>query len=216
MEHGQEFLKLLEIPKEYGQQLEGLKQNMANVKRKVKETKSLLLQTQKDIQQIHLNCVLNKLVYRRLKEIELKLGQYETASLALKNHLYLDCAQNLPTFTGTSVLENTLTARAENLKLRFLHQAIEEVRMFLYFTPRLTLPTAHMFFERVDDREEIFNEALHEPFFKRYQLFKRARCEEYLSSIWSLEALEEKTGRVAVIHDILKGIMRIGKATEIT
>ena len=77
---------------------------MVNVKKKVKETKSLLLQTQKDIQQIHLNCVFNKLVYKRLKEIELKLNQYETASLALKNNLYLDCAQNLPVFNGNSVL----------------------------------------------------------------------------------------------------------------
>lgn len=69
-------MQLLKIPQEYGQQLEGLKQNMANVKRKVKETKALLLQTQKDIQQIHLNCVFNKLVYKRLKEVELKLSQY--------------------------------------------------------------------------------------------------------------------------------------------
>jgi hypothetical protein len=153
VDHCQDFMQLLSIPQEYGQQLEGLKQNMANVKRKVKETKALLLQTQKDIQQIHLNCVFNKLVYRRLKEVELKLNQYETASLALKNHLYLDCAQNLPSFSGNSVLEGALAARSENLKLRFLHQAIEEVRLFLYFTPRLTLPTAQMLFDRAEDRE---------------------------------------------------------------
>jgi hypothetical protein len=80
--------------------------------------------TQKDIQQIHLNCVFNKLIYRKIKEVELKLSQYETASLALKNHLYLDCAQNIPVFQGNSVLENALATRAENLKLRFLSQAI--------------------------------------------------------------------------------------------
>jgi hypothetical protein len=60
--------------------------------------------TQKDIQQIHLNCMLNKLVYKRLKEVDVKLEQYESASLALKNHLYLDCAMNLPSFTGNSTL----------------------------------------------------------------------------------------------------------------
>ena len=85
---------------------------MANVKRKVKETKALLLQTQKDIKQIHLNCVFNKLVYRRLKEVELKISQYETAALALKNHLYLDCAQTMPSFSGNSVLEGALAARS--------------------------------------------------------------------------------------------------------
>jgi len=38
--------------------------------------------------------------------------------------MYLDCAQNLPVFSGNSVLEATLAARSDNLKLRFLHQAI--------------------------------------------------------------------------------------------
>lgn len=123
---------------------------MAKVKKKVKETKSLLLATQKDIQQIHLNCMFNKMIYKSLKEIELKLAQYETAALALKNHLYLDCANNLPTFTGTSALESALAARTENLKLRFLSQAIEEVRLFLYFTPRVTAPTQHSFIDKLD------------------------------------------------------------------
>ena len=85
-------------------QLERLKHGTAKVKKKVKETKGLLIATQKDIQQIHLNCMLNKLVYKRLKEVELKLQQYETAALALKNHLYLDCALNLPIFAANSVL----------------------------------------------------------------------------------------------------------------
>ena len=46
------------------------------MKKKVKETKTLLLATQKDIKQIHLNCMFNKLIYKRLKEIELKEEQY--------------------------------------------------------------------------------------------------------------------------------------------
>lgn len=122
---------------------------MTKVKRKVKDTKRLLLETQKDIQQIHLNCMFNKMIYKRLKEVELKLTQYETAALALKNHLYLDCANNLPTFTGNSALENALAARTENLKLRFLSQAIEEVRLFLYFTPRVSVPTQHSFIDKL-------------------------------------------------------------------
>jgi len=32
--------------------------------------------TQKDIQQIYLNCYFNKLVHQKLKELELKLKQY--------------------------------------------------------------------------------------------------------------------------------------------
>jgi hypothetical protein len=47
-------------------------------------------------------------------------------------------------------------------------------------------------------------------------LFRRAKCEEYLSSIWGLGALEERSGRVATIEGIIKGIMRIGKVNEIT
>ena len=42
---------------------------MARVKKKVKETKGLLLATQKDIKQIHLNCMFNKIIYQKLKEI---------------------------------------------------------------------------------------------------------------------------------------------------
>lgn len=79
----------MELPNQFGVQLEKLKHGMAKVKKKVKETKGLLLATQKDIQQIHLNCMFNKMIYKSLKEIELKLAQYETAALALKNHLYL-------------------------------------------------------------------------------------------------------------------------------
>ena len=56
--------------------MERLKHGMSKVKKKVKETKGLLLATQKDIQQIHLNCMFNKLIYKSLKEIELKLDQY--------------------------------------------------------------------------------------------------------------------------------------------
>ena len=77
---------------------------MTKVKKKVKETKGLLIATQKDLQQIHLNCMLNKLIYQRLKEVDLKLSQYESAALALKNHMYLECALNLPNFSGQTVL----------------------------------------------------------------------------------------------------------------
>lgn len=145
------------MPEAFGMQLERLKHGTARVKKKVKETKGLLLATQKDIQQIHLNCMLNKLVYKRLKEVELKLQQYETAALALKNHLYFDCAISLPNFSSSSVLETALAARTENLKLRFLSQAIEEVRLFLYFTPRVTVPVQHSFLEKSEENRDVFN-----------------------------------------------------------
>ena len=67
--------------------------------------------TQKDIQQTYLNCMLNKIVHKKLKEVDIKLEQYESAALALKNHLYLDCAMNLPSFTGNSTLEHALAMR---------------------------------------------------------------------------------------------------------
>jgi hypothetical protein len=189
---------------------------MAKVKKKVKETKGLLLATQKDIKQIHLNCMLNKLIYKRLKEVEVKLEQYESAALALKNHLYFECAVNLPVFAGNTVLENALMARTENLKLRFLSQAIEEVRLFLYFTPRLTISAKHSFLDRVEGQGDAFNEEAHAAFHKRYKLFCRAKCKEYLSSIWSLSSLEERSGKVSIIDGIIKGIMRIGKSNDIT
>lgn len=77
------------------------------------------------------------------------MEQYETAALALKNHLYFECAINLPTFSGTTVLETALAARTENLKLRFLSQAIEEVRLFLYFTPRVSVQVQHSFLDKL-------------------------------------------------------------------
>lgn len=59
----------MEIPAAYAENLEKLKSNVSVVKKKVKETKALLLNTQKDIQQIHYNCMFNKTVYRELKKI---------------------------------------------------------------------------------------------------------------------------------------------------
>lgn len=98
---------------------------MSLVKKKVKETKSLLQNTQKDIQQIYLNCLFNKLIYRKLKEIEQKIHQYEAASLALKNNNFLDCAINLPVQEGSTILESTLSSRSETLRLRMISRAIE-------------------------------------------------------------------------------------------
>lgn len=71
-----------------------------------------MLNTQKDIQQIHFNCMFNKQVYKELKKIELRLQQYETAYLALKNNQYYLCALNLPFVEGLSILESTLAARS--------------------------------------------------------------------------------------------------------
>lgn len=44
------------------------------------------MNTQKDINQVYLSCVFNKTVYRRLKEVEMKLQQLEVAALALRNN----------------------------------------------------------------------------------------------------------------------------------
>ena len=68
-EHCEDFIKLLEVPAFYAENLEKLKGNVSVVKKKVKETKALLLNTQKDLQQIHYNCMFNKLIYKKLKEI---------------------------------------------------------------------------------------------------------------------------------------------------
>lgn len=84
----------------------------------------------------------------------MKLNQYETASLALKNNKYLECAENLPVFSGNSLLESSLSTRSENLRLRFLSQAIEEIRMFLYFTSKVILPTSHIMIERANQDSE--------------------------------------------------------------
>ena len=54
----------------------------------------------------------NKQVYKELKKIELRLQQYETAYLALKNNQYYLCALNLPFVEGLSILESTLAARS--------------------------------------------------------------------------------------------------------
>ena len=56
------------------------------------------MNTQKDINQTYLNCLFNKTIYKKLKEIELKLHQYEAASLALKNNEFLNCSMSLPCF----------------------------------------------------------------------------------------------------------------------
>jgi hypothetical protein len=85
---------------------------MSVVKKKTRETKSLLINTQKDIDQTYLNCIYNKLVYKKLKEVELKLYQYESASLALKNNEFLNCSLNLPSFKGYSILESALVTKA--------------------------------------------------------------------------------------------------------
>ena len=58
---------MLDVPEKQAEQLERLKSNMSLVKKKVKETKSLLMLTQRDIDQIYLNCIFNKLIYRKLK-----------------------------------------------------------------------------------------------------------------------------------------------------
>lgn len=67
-----------------------------------------------------------------------------------------------------------------------------------------------------DLKENIFNEATHEHFYKRYLLFKKAKAQEYISSIWALDGLEARNGKVGIIDGIIKGIIRIGKVNEIT
>lgn len=161
---------------------------MSVVKKKTRETKSLLINTQKDIDQTYLNCIYNKLVYKKLKEVELKLYQYESASLALKNNEFLNCSLNLPSFKGYSILESALVTKAENLKLQLLSRGIEEVSLFVYLTPKIVLPTSQSLIERISSEETIFgNLRKHEGFHKRYNLFKRAHCIEYLPTLWNLK-----------------------------
>ena len=70
------------------------------------------MNTQKDIDQTYLNCIFNKAIYKKLKDIELKLYQYESASLALKNNEFMNCSMNMPSFEGHSILESALASKA--------------------------------------------------------------------------------------------------------
>lgn len=70
------------------------------------------MNTQKDINQVYLSCVFNKTVYRKLKEVEMKLHQLEVASLALRNNEFLNCSMNLPCVEGHSILESALDMKA--------------------------------------------------------------------------------------------------------
>ena len=42
----------------------------------------------------------NKIIYRKLKDVEMRLYQYEAAFLALKNNQFLLCSMNLPHSEG--------------------------------------------------------------------------------------------------------------------
>lgn len=50
-----------------------------------------------------------------------------------------------------------------------------------------------------------------EMFFKRYKLFKKAACLDYLAKIWVFNDLERREGKLGLMYDIIKGIIRIGK-----
>ncbi len=75
----------------------------------------------------------------------------------------------------------------------------------------MTTVTAHSFLDRADMRLDPLADPLHATFIQRCGLFKKAKSQEYLASIWGLEGLDERSGRVAIVHDIIKGVIRIGK-----
>ena len=124
------------------------------MKKKVKETKALLFNTQKDLHQIHYNCVFNKIIYQKLKDIEMRLYQYEAAFVALKNNQFFLCSANLPHAEGHSILESALVAKAENLRLRMLSKALDLVSMFVFFSPKIVLNSSLSLLERVSKDEK--------------------------------------------------------------
>lgn len=54
----------------------------------------------------------------------------------------------MPSQIGNSVLESSLSSKAENLKLKLLSRAIEEVSLFLYLTPKIVVPSTQSLLER--------------------------------------------------------------------
>lgn len=84
----------------------------------------------------------------------MRLVQYETASIALKNNQFLLCSFNLPHLEGGSILESALTARAEALRLRMLTKAIDEINIFLFLIPKVVLPSNNTYFERISGVSE--------------------------------------------------------------
>lgn len=79
------------------------------------------------------------------------------------------------------MLESTLTSRSETLRLRMMSRAIDELILFLFFSPKVTLPSSNVFLERVHVEQGkgandivIANWDEQAAFFKRYKLFKKA------------------------------------------
>lgn len=99
-----------------------------------------------------------------------------------------------------SILESTLASRAETLRLRMISKAIDELNNFLFFSPKVVLLSSSVSIERVNDKnyknnimgQLIANWDQQETFFKRYKLFKKALCTDYLSKIWTFTDLERK------------------------
>lgn len=68
-----------------------------------------------------------------------------------------------------------------------MSRAIDELLLFLFFSPKVTLPSINVFVDTGNLESEniaITNWDEQVNFFKRFQLFKKAEPLDYLSKIW--------------------------------
>lgn len=105
-----------------------------------------------------------------------------------------------------------------------MSKAIDELNNFLFFSPKVVLLSSNVLLDRMTEQDPkgsimslmIANWDQQEGFFKRYRLFKKADCLEYLNKIWEFSDLERREGKLGLMFDIIKGIIRISKIAEIT
>lgn len=95
---------------------------------------------------------------------------------------------------------------------------------FLFFSPKVVLPSSNVLLDRMSPEQDskngimplIANWDQQEAFYKRYKLFKKAYCLDYLNKIWEFSDLDRKEGKIGLMFDIIKGTIRIGKITDIS
>ena len=101
-----------------------------------------------------------------------------------------------------------------------LSKALDLVNSFLFFSPKIVYQSSYSIIERIsaENKEEelVSNWNEHLPFFKRYKLFQKADYLSYLETLFNFRDLERKEGKVALMNDIVKGVINIGRINEIT
>jgi hypothetical protein len=78
----------MRAPVLYGEQVEKLRGCIAAAKKKIGQTKQSLSKNDRDLQQLNLNSIFNKLVFNKLKEVEGELGKLQMAAAHLKHRRF--------------------------------------------------------------------------------------------------------------------------------